>query len=95
MDDVMAVYRRHGKGVSVTLDKNKVDLADKLIYLLTNMKLYYDGEYASVFDESIRKYQTMREEYVTEDFYESHPVLRLFRLKTYKRFIKKQLRRML
>ena len=95
MDDVMAVYRQHGNGVSVTLDKNKVDLADKLISLLTNMKLYYNGEYASAFDESIRKYQTMREEYVKEGFYASHPVARLFRLKTYKRFIKKQLRRVL
>lgn len=95
MDDVMAVYRQDGMGMSAVLNRNKVDMVDKLIYLLERMKDYYDGEYASTFDESIRNYQAMRANYAKEIYYEQHPIARLFRPKTYKRMIKKRLRKWL
>lgn len=95
MDDVMAAYRQDGMGMSAVLNRNKVDMVDKLIYLLERMKDYYDGEYASTFDESIRNYQAMRANYAKEIYYEQHPIARLFRPKTYKRMIKKRLRKWL
>ena len=95
MDDVMAVYRKHGNGMSDVLNKNKVDLVDKLIDLLNKVKPLYGDEYASAFDESIKNYQEIRAAHVKEAFYESHPIARLFRPKTYKRLIKKRLRKWL
>lgn len=92
MDDVMAVYRQHGMGVSAVLNKNKVDMVDKLINLLEKVKPYYGEEYATAFEESIINYQKMRSEYAKETYYEQHPLARLFRPKTYKRIIKKRLR---
>ena len=92
MDDVMSVYRKHGSGISAELNKNKVDMADKLIDLLNRTKSLYGAEYAIIFDESIMNYRRMREVFVKEAFYDSHPIARLFRPKTYKRMIKKKLR---
>lgn len=95
MDDVMATYRRFGEGMSAVLNKNKVDMVDKLLYLLEKMKDYYNGEYASAFDESIKNYQGIRANYAKEAYYEQHPIARAFRPKTYKRMIKKRLRKWL
>ena len=87
MDDVMSVYRQEGQGVSVNLNANKLKLYDGLIYLLTNMKKLYGGLYAEAFDKSIANYQRMKTGYLTELYYEKHPFLKAFRLKTYKRII--------
>lgn len=93
MDDVMSVYRQEGQGLSAVLKKNSVNMVDRLIDLLNKMKSFYNGEYASAFDDSIKNYQRIREEYAREAFYENHPIARLFRPKTYIRLIKKRLRR--
>lgn len=94
MDDIMSVYRQEGQGISSTiLNANKLKMYDGLIFLLTNMKELYAGEYADAFDKSIDNYQHLKEDYQKELFYESHPFLRAFRPKTYKRAIKKWLRR--
>lgn len=95
MDDVMAVYRKHGQGVSVTLANNEPKLYDGLIYLLSNMKEYYAGAYADSFDRSIANYEKMKQNSLKELYYEQHPIARAFRLKTYKRAIKKWLRKRL
>ena len=96
MDDLMAVYRQQGQGVSATmLNANKIKMYDGLIFLLTNMKEWYAGEYADAFDKSIANYQRMKAEYQKELFYESHPILKAFRPKTYKRAIKEWLRKRL
>lgn len=89
MDDVMAVYRQQGQGVSATmLNANKIKMYDGLIFLLANMKEFYAGEYADAFDQSIANYQRMKADYQKDLFYESHPLLKAFRPKTYKRVIK-------
>lgn len=92
MDDVMAVYRQDGSGISAVLSRNKVDMVDKLIYLLKNIKPLFGNEYASAFEKSIRNYQSMRDDYEKEAYFEQHPLARFFRPKTYKRMIKKKLR---
>ena len=95
MDDVMAVYRQDGMGMSAVLNRNKVDMTDKLIFLLDNMKPLYGDEYAAVFDESIANYQRIRANCAKEAYYEAHPLARLLRPKTYKRMIKKWLKRII
>ena len=92
LDDVMAVYRQDGLGMSAVLQKDAVNMVDRLINLLEKMKPMYDGKYASAFDESIANYQRIRADYAKEAYYEAHPVARFFRPKTYKRMIKRQLR---
>lgn len=93
MDDVMAVYRQDGMGLSAVLKKDKVDMVDRLVFLLEKMKSYYDEKYATVFDESINNYREMRSAYAKEMYYEKHPEMRWLRPKTYKRMIKKRLRK--
>lgn len=95
MDDVMAVYRQDGLGMSAVLQKDAVNMVDRLINLLGKMKPMYDGKYASAFEESIENYQRMRAVYAKEAYYETHPVASFFRPKTYKRMIKKWLRRII
>ena len=92
MDDVMAVYRQDGLGMSAVLQKDAVNMVDRLINLLGKMKPMYDGKYASAFDESIDNYQRLRAGYAKEAYYEAHPVARFFRPKTHKRKIKKWLK---
>jgi len=92
MDDVMAVYRQMGQGVSVGLNANKIKMYDGLIFLLTNMKEWYGGEYAESFDQSIANYQRMKADYKKELYFEDHPILKAFRPKTYKRLLKDWMR---
>lgn len=93
MDDVMAVYRQDGLGMSSVLKKDKVDMVDRIVMLLNKMRPYYGDEYATAFDDSIRNHQAMRANYAKEAYYEQHPLARFFRPKTYKRKIKKWLRK--
>ena len=95
MDDAMAVYRQDGQGMSSVLKRNKVDMVDRLISLLEKTKPFFDEKYASSFDESIKNYQGIRANYAKEAYYEQHPIARAFRPKTYKRMIKKRLRKWL
>ena len=93
MDDIMAVYRQEGQGVSVTLNAHKTDLYDKLIYLLKSVKSMYPENYAAVFDKSIANYQQMKQDHQKELYYDSHPFLKAFRPKTYKRMIKQWMKK--
>ena len=95
MDDVMAVYRCFGQGISATWNDNKIKLYDGLIYLLSNMKEYYAGKYADSFNRSIAGYEQMKQDSLKELYYAQHPLARAFRMKTYKRAIKNWLKRFL
>lgn len=95
MDDVMAVYRQDGMGMSAILNKNQVGMTERLIDLLNRVKPYYGEDYASTFDEAIKRFGKMRDEYAKEYYYERHPFARAFRLKTHRRWLKKKLRKIL
>lgn len=95
MDDAMSVYRQDGQGMSSVLKRDKVDMVDRLISLLDKTKPMFDEKYASAFEESIKNYQGIRANYAKEAYYEQHPLARAFRPKTYKRMIKKKLRKWL
>lgn len=88
MDDVMAVYRQDGTGVSASLNVNKRKMFDQLVFLLTNMKELYGGRCSDAFDESIANYQAQKEDFVRS----THPVRKWFYRKTYTRLLKKILR---
>lgn len=94
MDDVMAVYRRFGQGVSVTLANDETKQYDGLIYLLSNMKEYYAGAYVDSFDRSIANYEKKKQDCQKELYYNQHPLARAFRMKTYKRIIRNWMRRL-
>jgi len=94
MDDVMAVYRLEGQGISVNMNSNKIKMYNDLIFLLSNMKKEYDGLYADSFDKAIHGYEKDKREYEKEVYYATHPIARAFRLKTYKRMVKKWLKRL-
>lgn len=94
MNDIMAVYRQHGQGLSALLNHNKVDMFERLISLLNRVRPYYGDEYASYFDEAVTHYSLLKEECVREEYYERHLLLRLLRPKTYKRIIKRWLKRL-
>ncbi len=95
MDDVMSVYRQDGMGMSAVLNKDQVRMVERLIDLLVRVKPLYGEAYAHSFDEAIDEYRKMRDVYAKEDFYEKHPIARVFRLKTHRRWIKKRLRKLL
>lgn len=93
MHDVMAVYRQQGQGLSAKLNAQKLDLYDKLIYLLDSVQKLYPNQYAEIFSRSIANYQRMKANYEKELYFEGHPILKLFRPKTYKRIIKNWIRK--
>lgn len=95
LDDVMAVYRQEGTGISASLNANGTRMMDLLISLLNNMKSYYGGGLNQVFDEAIHNYELQRDGYVREAYFQNHLLARLFRPKTYTRLLKKQIRKWL
>lgn len=85
MDDVMAVYRQDGKGLSAILNANKEKMYDQLIFLLSNIKGLYAGRYSKAFDDSIANYQSQKEDFIKS----THPIKKWFYKKTYTRALKK------
>ena len=84
MDDVMAVYRLEGQGVSVTMNADKIKMYDGLISLLTNMKEWYNGEYTESFVASIRNYKKIRQQVENSI---KHPWLKYFKRSYCKRIL--------
>lgn len=89
MDDIMAVYRVEGQGVSVAMNADQIKMYTALISLLKNMKEWYGGEYAVAFDESIRNYEQLRKQ-VEKNI--KYPWLKYFRMGYYKQLLLKKLR---
>lgn len=92
MDDVMSVYRKEGQGISTIMNANMPKMYDGLIYLMTQMKELYRGNGADAFDRAILNYEKLKKESEIELYYAAHPIARAFRLKTYKRAIKRWLK---
>lgn len=93
LDDVMAVYRVEGQGVSTAMNANKIKMYDELISLLRNMKDWYEGRHADSFDKAFKKYEQRKKDQETELYYATHLLARIFRMKTYKRIVKNWLRK--
>ena len=93
MDDAMAVYRQQGQGLSALLNTRKMEMYDKLIYLLASMKDVYGCANSEAFDISIANYKKAKAICEKEYYYATHPMARIFRPKTYKRAIKRWLRK--
>ena len=93
MDDIMSVYRKEGQGISVSMNANRPKMYSELIFLMTKMKEYYEGKYTEAFDKAILNYENLKKESEIELYYATHPIARALRPKTYKRAIKKWLKR--
>jgi glycosyltransferase involved in cell wall biosynthesis len=89
MSDVMAVYRRHDANTSIQY-ANQLLINKQLYMILDGFAKIYPQEYRSVFEDK-------KEYYKREiDFWEKemkHPIRKWFRPKTYKRLVKKRLRK--
>lgn len=88
MDDVMAVYRLEGQGVSSVMNSNKILMYDGLIHLLLKMKEEYSGMCEETFDKSISNYEQLKRNLKKDLFFKEHPLLSMLRVKTYKKVIK-------
>ncbi len=92
MDDVMSVYRVEGQGVSTAMNADKPKMYEGLIFLMTQMKEWYEDLCTESFDKAVAGYQKEKAISEKELYYATHPIARAFRPKTYKRAIKRWLR---
>lgn len=90
MPDIMAVYRHHDCNVSNNY-VNQILIDSQLKTILLGFKDIYPKEYAPVFDERISFYEKRIKFNVRE---KKQPWRKIFRLKTYKRIIKRWLMRL-
>ena len=91
MPDVMVAYRHHGNNTSRAY-RDLVLTNTQLCTILENMKPLYPAEYAADFDARIAEYKS---EIADIQLLQRQPWRKWFRKKTYKRAIKKWLRKYL
>lgn len=96
MPDVMAVYRH--TALSVNAQHNDGEYGYMLYHsqtmkkILTNIKSESDSIYHPLLEQRLKRYDEEILHYEREVYYEKHMIPRLFRFKTYKRYIKKIVR---
>ena len=99
MPDVMAVYRHTNISVSKQHEKGKygymVFHTKTMKNILQKVRELANESYYSIIDERLSYYDKEIKMYEKEEYYENHLMSRLFRLKTYKRFIKSLLKKIL
>lgn len=88
LPDVMVAYRHHSNEISVAY-KNPILINQQLKLILENEKSLYPVEYSSIFDKKIDDYQKIIDFYQREA---RQPWRKYFRIKTYKRLIRKILK---
>lgn len=95
MPDVMAVYRH--TNISVNAQHNDGEWGYMLFHsetmknILENTLNIADEKYRESIKEKVDFYDLEIEKYKKEQYYENHRIARFFRLKTYKRIIKRKL----
>lgn len=96
MPDVMSVYRH--TSISVNVQHRDGEWGYMLFHSLTmktiheKMRDVIDDKYRDLLEKRIAFYDAEVKRYEKEQYYEKHWLARIFRMKTYKRFIKKRLR---
>ena len=94
--DVMSVYRH--TSISVNAQHRDGEWGYMLFHSLTmktiheKMRDVIDDKYRDLLEKRIAFYDAEVKRYEKEQYYEKHWLARIFRMKTYKRFIKKRLR---
>lgn len=89
MQDVMAAYRRHEANISIQY-QDVVLIDSQLVRILEGFSFIYPESYKPVFEERIKHYQKEIRFYEKEKRY---PWRKWFRPKTYKRLIKRQMKK--
>ncbi len=87
MPDIMAAYRHHDSNVSINYSDISL-INEQLCKILSGFSSIYPKEYLPVFEDRIRCLQDESDHYLKNL---RRPWCKWFRLKTYKRFIKKKL----
>lgn len=90
LPDVMVAYRHHGNNTSRAYH-DQIMTDTQLCTILENMKPLYPAEYASDFDARIAEYKA---EIADLQLLQSQPWRKWLRLKTYKRIIRRFLKKM-
>lgn len=98
MPDAMAVYRRNAGSVNA---QHKDGEWGYMLYHSQTMKTIHvkmrdviDDKYRDLLEKRIAFYDEEVKRYEKEQYYEKHWFARIFRLKTYKRIVKKWLRKL-
>ena len=85
-DSIMSVYRMHADSVSANLNKRQTMMYSQIIKLLDDAKrLYMENDY-KYFDNAINNYKTL----IIETTLLNHPLKKWFNRKTYTRWLKKK-----
>ena len=91
MPDIMAVYRHHDANISISYS-NQLLINGQLYKILDGFSSIYPKEYLPVFQKRMKYY---KEEMVFYQKEMKHPWRKWFRTKTYKRILKRQMRKWL
>lgn len=93
MPDVMAVYRHTAQSVSVEHSNGKWGYmlfhCRTMKSILTKLKDVYASQYQGLLDIRISEYDAEIQRYEHEIYCDNHLLARVFRSKTYKRFLKR------
>lgn len=87
-DSIMATYRRHQEGINALLNKNKVDMYQKLIDLLADLSILYTSKDQLLFQEAIKGYECKKQEIIKDIKY---PIRKYLDWRYYKRLVFKKL----
>ena len=90
-DSIMSVYRMHSDSMSANLNNNAIMMYLQIIKLLEDAKCIYMEDDHNYFDKAIEKYKTL----IAEIMVLNHPLRKWFNSKTYKRWIKKKMNKIL
>lgn len=97
LPDVMSVYRHTSTSVNSQHADGKwgymIFHCKTMKDILTNVKSIYNPDYTQYFDARIHEYVEEINKYEYEIYCDKHILARIFRVKTYKRLIKKVLRK--
>ena len=97
MPDVMSVYRHTAQSVSCGHQDGRWGYmlfhSQTMKTILTNLKQSLAPQYQEMLDVRISQYDSDVKRYKREMYFEKHLLARMFRLKTYKRLLKKYLQR--
>lgn len=87
ISDVMAVYRHHDSNISNSY-KNQILIDSQLREILLGFKSIYPAQYRGVFENRIQYYS---DRIAFNERESKHPWRKYFRIKTYKRLLKRML----
>src|SRR5205823_11953658 len=85
LPDIMAVYRQRQGSLAFEMNRNKIDLYERLIFILESSKELYDSRHHRIINKKIAQLSSQRKD---EKLLLDYPFVKYLRYKTYTRMIK-------